>query len=248
MPINSVQFCVLCLCSWLLPAFVPQGQVQRELAPPAKSDTYSVADDGTKMRVQHREVASTNFRISGVDLTSENDVLSQAARIFGKSAIKSTGDAAYSDSRACYESANEGDNTHIIFGEGELDYYFVVSAGSSALRENQVCTKSGKITRGLRTDSGLRLGLTKQRVIDVLGLATGRTENARQHLETLIYSLEARKKTDREELSRLWQQHRDMSRDAFLENYKFYELEVWISARFISNSLTRLEVSWSAQD
>ena len=54
--------------------------------------------------------------------------------------------------------------------------------------------------RGLATDSGLHLGLTKQQAIAILGLATRYSQNVRQHTETLIYSLETKKRTDRRSL------------------------------------------------
>src|SRR5215472_4186330 len=100
MPVRPKCTCALFFFWLLLPIPAP-CQVQSEVAPPSKTDTYAVADDGTKTRIQHREVANTNFRISGVDLASDEDVLIQAAKMFGKSPSKLTGDAAYSDKRTC---------------------------------------------------------------------------------------------------------------------------------------------------
>ena len=71
MPVQPKSAYVLFLCScYLLSTPATQCQVQLEVAPPAKSDTYAVTLDGGKERVQRREVASANFRISGVDLVS----------------------------------------------------------------------------------------------------------------------------------------------------------------------------------
>jgi hypothetical protein len=235
----------------LLPTPAAQRLVQPEVAPPSKSDTYAVTLSGKKERVQRREVASANFRISGVDLASDEDVLLRAAKMLGESPIESSGDASTASHEACYESAGDGDNTHLIFGRGEVDFWFTLSSDGSVWEGKHGCTKSAKITRDIATDSGLHLGLSKQQVISVLGLATNKQQSTRQHAETLTYSLESKGKTDSQTLARWWQQEIKKTPAAnhqeFLENYEFYTLEVYISARFVNDSLTRLYISWSAQ-
>jgi len=240
----------LCLFLLIIPIASIHGQTQSEVAPPAKSDTYATTYDGKKERIQHRELARANFRISSVDLSGE-DVLSQAAKIFGNNPIKSSGDAGTASQEACYQSATEGDSTHLIFERGEVDFRFTLSSGVSEGKGNLVCTRSGKITRDITTDSGLHLGLTKQQVIAVLGLATNRSQNVRQHTEVLIYSLETEEKTDPQKLEQWWErevkENPRASRQTFLENYANYTLEVYITAQFTNDSLNRLNVSWSGQ-
>jgi hypothetical protein len=246
-PSHSAYALVLCYCL-LIPRIAMQGQVQPEVAPPAKSDTYGTAADGRKERIQHRELASANFRISGVDLSGE-DVLSQAARIFGNSPIKSSGDAGTASHEACYQSGTEGDSTHLIFGRGEVDFWFTLSSAVSEGKGNLACARSGKITRDITTDSGLHLGLTKQQVIAVLGLATNRSQTVRQRTEVLIYSLETEEKTDPQKLEQWWEreikENPRASRQTFLENYANYTLEVYITAQFTNDSLNQLNISWS---
>ena len=77
-----------------------------------------------KTRIQHREVAGTNFRISGVDLAGDGDedALLQAAKILGKSPIEFGGDASTSNQETCYRAAAKGDNTYLIFGRGEVEF------------------------------------------------------------------------------------------------------------------------------
>ena len=111
---------------------------------------------------------------------------------------------------------------------------------------NHICKRSEKITRNVATDSGLRLGLTQKQVIAILGLATRHSQNIQEHTDRLIYSLEARKKTDPQQLARLRKDSKE-SPEEFLRNWEFYALEVNIDARFKDNSLFRLTVSWSAQ-
>lgn len=252
MSVQSPSACALFLCCFFsLLAPVPQHQSQSEVAPPSKSDTYAVAVSGEKERAQHREVARANFRISGVDLASNEDVLLSAEKTLGKSPIESSGDASTGNDEACYKAASDRDNTRLVFGRGELDSWFTLSSGGPAGEGIQICKRSEKVTRDIASESGLRLGLSKRQVLSILGLATEKHQNLRQHTETLVYSLESKGKTDPRRLAQWWQQeikkNPTANRDEFLENYEFYALAVSISARFVNDSLTRLHVSWSAQ-
>ncbi len=226
-----------------------RSQTKSEVAPPAKSDTYSVDDSGRKYRLQQREVAETNFRICGVDLAGDEEILLQAARLFGKAPTVSSGDASTGLEEACYRSATKDDNTYLVFGRGELDSSFILSSGSSVWKGNHTCRKSVKITRNVATDSGLHLGLTQEQVIAILGLATRHSQNIQQHTDVLIYSLVTKKKTDPRKLTRWWQQETKKNpgadRAVFLQNYEFYDLAVTIDAKFVDDSLTSLTVSWS---
>jgi len=219
---NRAAFVVFTCLSLLILIASIHGQTQSEVAPPAKSDTSAVTADGKKLRVQNREVAGTNFRISGVDLASGEEVLLQATKLFGKSPSVSSGDASTSYRRVCYRSATENDNTYLTFGQGEVDSTFVLSSDSSVWKGNHICNRSRKITRNVATDSGLHLGLTQAQVIAILGLATRHSQNIRQHRDALIYSLEVRKKAD--------------------------VLVVNIDTQFVDDSLTRLAISWSSQN
>lgn len=240
------------LCFFLLILVVSlHGQTQPEVAPTAKSDTYAVTADGKKLRVQNREVAGTNFRISGVDLASDEGVLLQATKQFGKSPGVSSGDASTSNEEVCYRSATENDDTYLIFGRGEVDSSFILSSDSSGWKRNPLCKRSEQITRNVATDSGLHLGLTQAQVIAILGLATRHSQNTQQHRDVLIYSMETKKQTDPQKLERWWQQKTKetpaASREEFLENWETYHLEVNVDAQFANDSLTRLTISWSSQ-
>lgn len=222
------------------------GQTQSEVAPPSKSDTYAESIDGRKLRVQHREIAGTNFRISGVDLATTEEVLQQAAKLFGKSPSVTSGDASTSNEEICYRSATENDTTYLIFGRGEVNSSIILSSDSSVWKGNHICTRSGRITRDIATDSGLHLGLTQSQVIVILGLATSHSQDIQEHTDRLIYSLEAQKKTDPQKLARLRKDSKE-GPDEFLRNWEFYAVEVYIDARFKDDSLIRLDVSWSGQ-
>jgi hypothetical protein len=225
---NRTVYAVL-LCFFVLGPIVSiRGQMQPAVAPPAKSDTYAVTNNGKKLRVQHREIAGTNFRISGVDLASKEEVLQQATKLFGNTPSVSSGDASTSNEQVCYMSLIENDNTHLIFGRGEVDSSLILSSDGSVWKGNHICARSGKITRNIAADSGLHLGLTQAQVITILGLATRPSRNVRQHKDALIYSIESKKKQD--------------------ETSTFYYLSVNIDAQFVDDSLTRLTISWSLTD
>ncbi|SRR5712691_5952748 len=224
---NRAAYAVFLSLFSLIPIVSIDGQTQPKVAPPAKSDSYAVTVDGKKLRVQNREVAGTNFRISGVDLASDEEVLVQATKLFGKSPSVSSGDASTSQEVICYRSATENDTTYLIFGRGEVDSSFSLSSDGSVWKGNHICNRSGKITRNVATDSGLHLGLTQAQVIAILGLATRHSQNIQQHRDVLIYSIETKKKTD---------------------SSTFYFLAVNIDARFVDDSLTRLTISWSSQN
>ena len=202
--------------------------MQPEVAPPAKTDTYAVTNNGKKLRVQHREIAGTNFRISGMDLASKEEVLQQATKLFGNTPSVSSGDASTSNEQVCYMSLIENDNTHLIFGRGEVDSSLILSSDGSVWKGNHICARSGKITRNIATDSGLHLRLTQAQVITILGLATRQSRNVQQHKDALIYSIESKKKQG--------------------ETSTFYYLSVNIDAQFVDDSLTRLTISWSLTD
>ncbi len=244
-PSGAALAALLCLFP-LIPVISINAQAQSEVAPLAKSDTFGVDEEGGKHRIQHSDLAPTNFRISGVDLTKDEGVLAQAARVFGATSTVARGDASTGNGQACYRSATNKDNTYLIFGRGEVDSSFILSSNSSAWTATEACKPSGKITNGIATEAGLHLGLTQKQVIAILGLATTHTEDIQNDMDELTYSLESRKMTDPQKLQEI-ERKSNLSREVLLENYEFYTIEVYIDAHFEKNSLTRLHVDWSAQ-
>jgi len=234
------------------PAFRLSGQEKPQVAPPAKSDSYGEDEHGRKLRIQHREVSGTNFQIAGVDLAKSEEVLSQAARVLGKVTTVGSGDGAYSNREACYRSAEQNDSTYLIFGRGEVDSSFTLSSDSSAWKWKTPCKRSPWVTRSLATASGIHLGQTQEQVIAILGLPTRRSRNIQNGRDNLIYSLEANKKTDPRELARRLQQalktNPDLNKYIFHRDNDSYVLVVDIHATFLTDALTNLTVSWSAQD
>ncbi len=214
------------------------GQDKPLVAPPNKSDSFSTAENGKKFRVQHREVARTNFQIAGVDLAAKGDFFQQVFRWIGKVTTAESGDAGTSLSEACYRSADANDSTHLIFIEGEVAQSFTLSSDGSVWKWKTPCKRSPKITCSLATASGLHLGQTQEQVITILGLPTTHSRNIKNGRDNLEYVLKARKKLDPQE--------RAQHMKEFYESVDFYDLSVWIRAKFINNALIKLEVTWIA--
>lgn len=250
LPLQNRRTAVLFLCLLTaVPVVRIYGQGKPQVAPPSKSDSYSIDEKGRKFRVQNREVARTNFQIAGVDLTAREEVLEQAARILGKVETVATGDAGDFLERACYQSKEINDNTHLIFMRGEVSPSFLLSSESSSWKWKTPCKQSPKISHSLATASGLHLGQTQEQVIAILGLPTRRSRNVQNVRDDLVYELEVKKKMSSRDLAPHLQdelkQYPNLDQKTWIENYGFYSLWESIRARFINDSLTSLEVLWS---
>lgn len=240
----------LLLCIVMAIPIVPlHGQDMPRVAPPAKSDSFESDEHGEKFRVQHHEVAGTNFQIAGVDLAAREEVLEQAARILGRVETVATGDASAFLERACYRSTAEDDSTHLIFVRGEVSPYFVLSSEGSSWQWKTPCKRSPKISRSLATASGLHLGQTPEQVIAILGLPSRLSRNVQNGRDELIYELEVKKMMSTRELAPYLQdelkQLPNLDQKTWIENYGYYSLSESIHANFTKDSLTNLEVSWS---
>jgi hypothetical protein len=205
-----------------------------------------------KFRAQNREVAGTNFQIAGVDLALKGDFFTYVLGTLGKVSTVWSGDAADSNHEACYRSAEENDSTHLIFSEGEVSRSFTLSSDGSVWKWKTSCKPSPKITRDIATVSGLHLGQTQEQLIAILGLPTIRSQNVKNGRDDLAYKLIARKKKSSREIALLLQnelkQYPNLYKKAWIENNGYYDLYVFIHAKFMNNALIKLEVTWVATD
>lgn len=227
------------------------GQVSKDIAPHKAFDTFLTdQNNGKKVRVQRGELASTNFQIAGVDLTLNGELMGRAARVLGKVATTASGDAADYDEQACYRSAVANDGTHLIFGRGEVNVYFVLSIDGSARKKNAVCLRSERVTLDTATESGLKLRQTEEQVIAVLGLPTSRSGASKGKREELRYEFETRKHVAPQELARQLKEalKKDptLNRKEFHDSYDFLDLDESIRAQFVDDKLVQLTVSWVA--
>jgi hypothetical protein len=230
----------------LVAAFATFAQAQKlDVAPPSSTDTYAEDESGGKFRVQHGELAESNFKIAGVDLTSDEEVLDQAARILGKAAIVSTGDASTADSRACYRSANADDATRLYFHRGEVSPWFVLTSRFPASSQSSSCIETSVVNREIATGSGLRLGMTEDQVISILGLPTRRGRDQQNRMSYMIYEFETRKQSTPEAIARARKQYPKMSEKDLDDNFGAYDLSEIIKAQFADGALVELTVSWT---
>jgi len=232
-----------------LPAVQTSGQQKPQIAPPSKSDSFGTDENGKKFRVQHREIAGTNFQVAGVDLAARAEVLEQAARTLGRVETKATGDAADFLEEACYRPMEENDRTRLIFQRGEVSPSFVLSSEPTGWKWKTPCKRSPKITRGLATASGLHLGQTQEQVIAILGLPTTHHRNTQIGRDDLAYELQSKRWMTSRELAPLLKdelkKHPKLDQSLWIRNYGFYSLWVSIDAKFINDKLSNLRILWS---
>ena len=249
-PLTKKNAALLLLCIVIAtPNVRLNGQDKPQVAPPAKSDSYATDELGRKIRVQHREVAGTNFQIAGVDLAFKGDFFPHVFRLLDKFTTVASGDASTGLEEACYQSAEQSDSTHLIFGEGEVDRSFILSSDSSAWKWKTPCKRSPKISRHLATASGLHLGQTQKEVIAILGLPTRLSRNVQNGRNELVYELEGKKKMSARDLAPYLKdelkQYPNLDQKTWIQNNGFYDLSVSVHAKFTNDTLVNLEVSWS---
>jgi hypothetical protein len=233
---------------YLIPGSAAKGQAPAAVAPPKNTDTFAVNQSGHNIRVQHGELAKANFEIAGVNLTDYREALDEAASTLGKATTHTSGDASTHLEEACYQSADKNDRTLLIIQRGEVSPSFVLAADRSAWKWNTPCRRSTKVTRQMATASGLRLDLTQEQVIAILGLPTSRSHNERAHSDSVSYELEMRKRASQTSLIHSRREHPEMSEKELEQNYGYYDLSESIHGEFANDSLVELEVGWSATD
>ena len=223
-----------------------RGQGPTAVAPPSKTDTFAEGESGHKIRVQSGELAKGNFQIAGIHLAAYKEALDQAADILCKTATHASGDASTALEEACYQSSDRNDSTLLIIQRGEVSPSFVLAADRSYWKWSIPCRRSTKVTRQISTASGLRLGLTQEQVIAVLGRPTSRIQNHGLHRNSISYDFEMRRRTSQTWLMRSRREHPEMSERELEQNYGHYDLWESINAEFENDSLVTLVVNWSA--
>lgn len=191
------------------------------------------ADDETTS--QKRELPASNFQILGLEL--DDETLRKAATRLGKATLVERGDASTGRSQICYSSPGKRPKTYLIFEKGEVnDAFYLFNVGPD-WNGSERCAESSLITANLSTASGLHLGQTSAQVRAILGKPSSLRDN------TIIYSLEAEKKTSAGDFENLKQRNPQLSQDELHRNYDSYTLGVYIEARFFSDKLRYLVVS-----
>jgi hypothetical protein len=232
--------CKLTLLALLFcPALAPSAGVTSTLRINDSSDWWSILNETSSPefpKPQHREPAASNFQILDVKLEEE---FTELAAKLGQATVVERGDGAAGRSQVCYGSADDSEGIHVIFEHGEINYSFYLFAGGAKWTGNELCVKSKRIFKGLRTASGLGLGQSPDEMEAILGKANIRSERG------LVYEFEVSKTTSANELQELRKRFPNQTDEHLRENFDKFTLSVHIEARFNAGRLNYLVVSKS---
>ena len=122
---------------------------------------------------QNAPVDEYKSQVSILGLTLGRNTLTEVRAKLGAAAVKEHGHTATWRRRICYVSAN-GDGTQLTFesnviGGGVYLTGFAISQAGDLVNVNSSCRPSLSVTRGLRNEGGIGLGLSKTQVLALLG-------------------------------------------------------------------------------
>jgi hypothetical protein len=220
-----------------LPLAGPATQTESRLRLTDNSDWWSAGksdDSDESIQTQERKLPDSNFRILAIQLGEK--AFSRAALKLGKTTLVERGDAAGGRTQACYVSAEGLKKIYLVFEQGEVDYAFYLFADGPTWTGSEQCRPSKLISQSLLTGSGIKLGQTPAEIVSILGEPSVRSE------KKLIYFVHSKEKASKEDLERTREQYPELSEKDFHDNYDFYDLGVFIDARFRDGKLTYLGV------
>lgn len=214
--------------SWSQRAF-PHGYINDN------SDWWSstVGDPQTMyVKVQHRLVASANFRMLGITLG--DDYFPDVIAKLGRAEVTSRGDGAESRSQICYVSSGSAEKVHAIFEQSETIESFYLFSGGSEWTGSDRCVTSDLVSGRLGTASGIHLGQNRKEVESMLGPPSATYD------KRTVYSFEGERTLSPEDYKRL---HPHSS--SFPNETLVWTVDVRIDARFEDSKLIYLAVSRS---
>jgi|HubBroStandDraft_5_1064220.scaffolds.fasta_scaffold40706_3 hypothetical protein len=203
-----------------------------------KSDWWSMTASQSEENIEpvlHREISDKNYQIAGInlhdmELTAVNEKIGEAHPV-------QRGDASTWREQACYKSLPSERPAYLIFEHGEVNASFYLFNEATPWNGSGSCKQTEKVSSATATASGLRLGLTPEQVIGILGQPSVRKQNE------LVYAVEVKKQTAPDALARARQQHPELTEEQFRQDYATYDLTVLIRARFSRAKLVYLGVS-----
>ena len=207
------------------------------------SDWWSIQreDNGPEVEPKHKSISALNFQIAGVSLGEKQ--FEQAVAKLGKTEEIERGDASTGRHQVCYQSAKDGEKLHLIFEFGEVEETFYLFADGKDWEGSDRCARSKLVTASLRTASGLRLGLTRSQVETILGppdFVSG---------ERIVYSREVRRKTTPREFEQMRKDYPRVLRDEEAHaQFDFFDVGMYIEAKFVNSKLNYLAVSREETD
>ena len=219
------------------------GQVHRFVTMEDDSDWWSYLRSGNEDKVagvQKREFAATTLQIAGLDLNA--DSLAESITRLGDTTVVKRGDASTGREQVCYVSADTRARTYLIFERGEVASSFYLFSDGPTWNGSTLCTPSEKLSRGIATGSGLRLGEDPKQVIEILG----QPNECRR--DELLYYFESKRKTAPDALLRARKQHPELTDKQFHDDYDTYDFTALISAKFRHSQMSYLAVVTRSTD
>ncbi len=194
-------------------------------------------EDADVGKTQEREVPDSNFQIAGIKL--EEGFFEQATKKLGRTTVVERGDAAGGREQACYVSSDGGKRVYLIFEQGEILSSFYLFSDGKAWMGQDLCGASDQVNTKTSTASGLRLGLTQDQVIAILGKPSLRRKGQ------LLYSLHVTKKYTEKDLKTVRKNNPNISEEELHRNYEYYDWSAGLDFKFEESKLTFLAVSWA---
>lgn len=188
------------------------------------------------LKFQKRKPAEGTFQIGGIALREPID-FSEIRSKFGEAIEVERGDAASGRNQICYTSPSG--SVYLIFEFGEMDSVLYLFDDGPRWNGSELCAPSNSVSARLSTANGLRLGIGRQQVKNVLGEPSIDTQ------EKLVYYFDYRKKSTPKELVELRKKFPDMNEEEFVKNFEFADGEAYIEARFASGKLNYVAISKS---
>jgi len=119
------------------------------------------------------EIESAHTTILGITVNKHS--LQDALKKFGRTAVFEVGSGESADQMICYVSQDNLDKTVIVFevgpGEREVISSFIVT-NKDYLPFCDKCAKSSRVKKGIATEGGITLGITKDRFMSIFGTPT----------------------------------------------------------------------------
>jgi len=219
------------------------GQTPSTIPASDKSDWWSTTASQSEENigpVLHREISDTNYQIIGINLHDME--FATVYEKIGEAHPIQRGDASTWREQACYKSRSSEHPVYLIFEHGEVNASFYLFNNAQPWNGSGECTQTEKVSATTATASGLRLGMTPEQVVGVLGKPSVRKQNE------LVYAVEVKRQTAPDALVRARQQHPELTEEQFRQDYATYDLTVLIRARFLRTKLVYLGVSVTETD
>lgn len=139
--------------------------------------------------------------------------------------------AHFREDNICYVSAQKDDETTITFSASGTLASFCLESTRSTPKNRKFCTKSALVSKDLATGNGLKSGLTKDQVKQLLGLPV------KEEAAVYIYSYKVKEKIPEKELPGIMKKWPGTEKDPY------YHLVSFIVIRFDENKLSSFMVT-----